>query len=127
MNSDEDFKIDVEEFAQNITPVLQGFNQDGCTTRPTILNLPTDPLSDDVLKQSKFLHLLEHDGVAFNLEAKKQVLRNIELLKKTQIRGGKNEKAIQSNLRNFKNIYEQEPHNKVKNEFRDLSLRRKVK
>ena len=106
MNSDEDFKIDFSEFSQNITPVLQGFNQDGCTTRPTILNIPTDPLSDDVLKQSKFLELLQHDGIAFNLEAKKQVLRNIEILKKTQIRGGKNEKAIQSNLRNFKNIYE---------------------
>ena len=83
MNSDEDFKIDFIEFTQNITPVLQGFTQDGCATRPTILNIPTDPLSDDCLKESNFLELLEHDGIAFNLEAKKQVLRNIELLKKT--------------------------------------------
>jgi len=44
------------------------------------------------LKQSGFLELLEHDGIAFNLEAKKTVLRNIELLKKTEIRGGKNDK-----------------------------------
>ena len=62
-----------------------------------------------------------------NLEAKKQVLRNIETLKKTQIRSGPSGKPVQSVLRNFKQIYEQEAHNKVKNEFRDLSLRRKVK
>ena len=30
-------------------------------------------------------------------------------------------------LRNFKLIYEQDKQNKVKNEFRDLSLKRKVK
>jgi hypothetical protein len=83
INSDEDFKVDYNEFSLNITPVLQGFNQDGCTTRQTILNLPTDPLSDDILKQSKFLELLKHDGIAFNLEAKKQILRNIESLKKS--------------------------------------------
>ena len=30
-------------------------------------------------------------------------------------------------LRNFKLIYEQEKQNKVKHEFRDLSLKRKIK
>jgi hypothetical protein len=30
-------------------------------------------------------------------------------------------------LRNFKNIYEQEKLNKVKNEFRDLGLKSKIK
>jgi len=34
------------------------------------------------------LSLLEHDGIAFNLEEKKQILRNVEIKKKTEIRGG---------------------------------------
>lgn len=127
MNSDEDFKIDFTEFSLNITPVLQGYTPDGCITPETDLKLPTDPESDDVLIDSKFLALLKHDGIAFNLEVKKQVLRDIEVLKKTQIRGGKNDKANHNVLRNFKQIYEQEAHNKVKNEFRDLRLKRKVK
>jgi hypothetical protein len=53
--------------------------------------LPTDPESDDPIKQSKFLSLLEHDGIAFNLEEKKQILRNVENKKKTEIRGGNND------------------------------------
>lgn len=83
LNSDEDFKIDFNEFSMNISPVLQGFTPDGCTTPATDLKLPTDPETDDVLIDSKFLKLLEHDGIAFNLEVKKEVLRNIERLKKT--------------------------------------------
>jgi hypothetical protein len=83
LNSDEDFKIDFNEFSMNISPVLQGFTPDGCTTPATDLKLPTDPETDDVLMDSKFLKLLEHDGIAFNLDVKKDVLRNIEKLKKT--------------------------------------------
>ena len=127
LNEDEDFKINFREFAKNITPVLQGFNQDGCLSRKTPLNIPTDPLSDDIIINSKFLQLLEHDGLAFNLDQKKQILRDIEATKKTVIRGSKGEKGTQSILRNFKQIYEQEKLNKVKNEFRDLGLKSKIK
>lgn len=71
--------------------------------------------------------LLKHVGIAFNLDMKKQVLRNLEIEKKTQIRSDKGNKFQQNMLRNFKLIYEQEKQNKVRNEFRDLSLKRKVK
>ena len=46
--------------------------------------------------------------------------------KKTVYRGGKNDKATNM-LRNFRQIYEQDQKNKVKNEFRDLSLKVQVK
>ena len=42
------------------------------------MNIPTDPLSDDILIQSKFKELLKHDGIPFRLEQKKQILRDIE-------------------------------------------------
>lgn len=58
---------------------------------------------------------------------KKQVLRNMEIEKKTQMRSDKGGKFPQNMLRNFKLIYEQDKQNKVKNEFRDLSLKRRVK
>ena len=107
LNKDEDFKIDFREFASSINPTQQGFTQQGCVTRKTPLNIPTDPESDDPLKQSKFLSLLEHDGIAFNLEDKKNVLRKIETKKKTEIRGGNNDFSFGQNiLRNFKQIYE---------------------
>lgn len=50
--------------------------------------------------------MLEHDGLGFNIDKKKQILRDIEISKKTQVRGGKNEKNVQCMLRNFKQIYE---------------------
>ena len=83
LNDNEDFRIDFREFSQHITPKIQGFNQKGCLTPETKLMIPTDPDSDDVLIQSKHLDLLKHVGIAFNLEMKKQVLRNIEIEKKT--------------------------------------------
>ena len=84
-------------------------------------------MSDDILASSKFLSLLEHDGIAFNLDQKKQILRDIENNKKTQIRGGKNDKSHQNMVRSYKQIYEQAPTNKVKNEFKDLNLKEKIK
>lgn len=54
-------------------------------------------------------------------------MRDIEIKKKTEIRGGKSDTANQNILRNFKQIYEQDKLNKVKNEFRDLSLKVKIK
>ena len=71
LNDNEDFKIDFQEFAKNITPTLPGFVQHACISRKTELNIPTDPESDDVIVKSKFLHLLEHDGIAFNIDQKK--------------------------------------------------------
>jgi Ca2+-binding EF-hand superfamily protein len=68
LNNDEDFKINFEEFALNITPILQGFTEEGCISKKTPLNLPEDPQSDDVIINSKFLELLEHDGLAFNID-----------------------------------------------------------
>jgi hypothetical protein len=68
LNKDEDFKINFREFAEAITPTLQGFNQQGCVSKKTPLNIPTDPLSDDIIINSKFLKLLEHDGLAFNID-----------------------------------------------------------
>lgn len=127
LNNDEDFKVNFSEFKHHITPTLQGFNQKGCLTPESNLMIPTDPDSDDVLIQSKHLDLLKHVGIAFNLDMKKQVLRNLEIEKKTQIRSDKGNKFQQNMLRNFKLIYEQEKQNKVRNEFRDLSLKRKVK
>lgn len=88
LNKDEDFKINFREFAAAINPTQQGFTQQGCVTRKTPLNIPSDPETDDPLKLSKFLSLLEHDGIAFNLEEKKNILRKIETKKKTEIRSG---------------------------------------
>lgn len=51
----------------------------------------------------------------------------MEIEKKTQIRSDKGNKFQQNMVRNFKLIYEQDKQNKVKNEFRDLSLKRKIK
>ena len=48
-------------------------------------------------------------------------------MKKTQIRGGKNDKNHQNMVRNFKQIYEAGVTNKLKSEFKDLNLREKVK
>jgi hypothetical protein len=81
--------------------------------------------SDDILGQSKFHKLLEHDGIPFRLEHKKQLLRNIELEKKSAITGKGATPVVV--LRNFKQVYEQEPKNKVKLEFRDLRLKKTVK
>tara|TARA_B110000305_G_C19296853_1_gene567078 strand:+ start:58 stop:273 length:216 start_codon:yes stop_codon:yes gene_type:complete len=71
--------------------------------------------------------MLEHDGPPYNLELKKDVLRNIENLKRTQIRGGKNDKNNGCMVRNFKMIYEQDCRNKVKTEFRDNGLKTNIK
>ena len=71
--------------------------------------------------------MLEHDGPPYNLELKKDVLRNIENLKRTQIRGGKNEKNNWCMVRNFIMIYEQDCRNKVKTEFRDNGLKTNIK
>mmetsp|Transcript_5908 Transcript_5908/g.9610 ORF Transcript_5908/g.9610 Transcript_5908/m.9610 type:complete len:88 (+) Transcript_5908:575-838(+) len=68
LNEDEDFKISFREFAENISPTLQGFTPEGCLTRPTDPNIPKEENCDDILPKSKFLNLLEHDGMAFNLE-----------------------------------------------------------
>ena len=105
LNNDEDFKINFTEFGQNITPTLQGFTEAGCITHKPPLEIPDKETSDDVLPQSKFLDMLEHDGLGFNIDKKKQILRDIEI-SKTQVRGGKNEKNVQCMLRNFKQIYE---------------------
>jgi hypothetical protein len=45
--------------------------------------LPKDPESDDIIVKSKFTHLLRAEGVTFNLEMKKDILRKIEEAKKT--------------------------------------------
>ena len=45
--------------------------------------LPKDPDSDDIIVKSKFTHLLRAEGVTFNLEMKKDILRKIEEAKKT--------------------------------------------
>ena len=45
--------------------------------------LPKDPESDDIIVKSKFTHLLRAEGVTFNLEMKKDILRKIEEVKKT--------------------------------------------
>jgi hypothetical protein len=65
------------------------------------------------------------DGVAFRVEEKKQILRDIEIEKKTALRGKGGPPIVV--LRNFKQIYEQEPKNKVKLEFRDLRLKQNIK
>lgn len=120
MNDNEDFKIDFREFAANITPLQKGFVQDGCITPETDLALPKGKMSsDDPLAQSKFLHMLKHDGPAFNLDLKKEILRNIEKNKKTVVRGGKNDKAGVA-IRNFKKI------NRVAEEFKQCHLKKKV-
>lgn len=54
--------------------------------------IPTDPDTNDVIVNSKHLDLLKHVGIAFNLDMKKQVLRNMEIEKKTQIRSEKGSK-----------------------------------
>ena len=71
LNKDEDFKINFKEFTYAITPTLQGFSQQGCISKKAPLNIPTDPESDDVIIHSKFLALLEHEGLAFNIDQKK--------------------------------------------------------
>jgi hypothetical protein len=50
--------------------------------------IPTDPESDDIIVKSKFTHLLRAEGVTFNLDMKKDVLRKIEEVKKTSLNGG---------------------------------------
>ena len=45
--------------------------------------LPKDLESDDIIVKSKFTHLLRAEGVTFNLEMKKDILRKIEEVKKT--------------------------------------------
>ena len=87
------------------------------------MGLPTDPESDDIIMKSKFLSLLEHDGIAFRLEHKKQILRDIENAKKTAI-PGKMEITI---LRNYKSVYEQEHQKKVKILFQNLKLKTNIK
>ena len=82
LNEDEDFKISYVEFSKNISPTLQGFEEKGCTTTKTKIEIPKVSETDDCLAQSKFIPLLEHEGVAFNLEKKKEILRNIEKAKK---------------------------------------------
>lgn len=81
MNTDEDFKIDFREFSTYICPSIQGFDNRACLTKQEDLDLP-DKTSDDVLGQSKFHKMLEHDGVGFRIEQKKQILRDIEIQKK---------------------------------------------
>lgn len=69
LNENEDFKIEFREFSNGLTPMHKGFVQDGCLTPETDLDLPQGKLgSDDPLAQSKFLHLLKHEGPAFNLD-----------------------------------------------------------
>ena len=69
---DEDGKITFKEFSQSITPVVAGYQPEGCLTPAPHLGLPDNRIeSDDILAQSKHLGLLRHDGVAFNLEMKK--------------------------------------------------------
>ena len=68
INTNEDFKISFREFSSNITPMMPGFKPQGCISRKTALGDINDPLNDDVLVQSKFKELLEHDGIAFNLD-----------------------------------------------------------
>ena len=69
--------------------------------------LPNNNESSDVIVTSKNLQLLRHEGIAFNLDLKKQILRDIETHKKTQIRGNNSKYEISQNMvRNFKEIYE---------------------
>ena len=100
---------------------MPGFQQNGCTTPESQLGIPPK-YDDDILGQSKHLALLKHNGIAFNLESKKEILRDVELMKKTVFRSGRNDKS--NVLRNFKAIYEQENYNRVKNEFNDLALKK---
>ena len=68
LNTDEDFKINFKEFGKRISPTLPGFISKGCISKEMDLDIPTDPFSDDILVKSKFLHLLKHDGLGFNIE-----------------------------------------------------------
>lgn len=90
-----------------MTPVLRGFTQQGCVTPESIINAPTTAkekiASNDILASSKYLKLLDHVGPAFNLEQKKQILRDIEIAKKTVVRGGRNSTA-KCVLRNFTKV-----------------------
>jgi len=105
MNSDEDFKIDFREFCAYICPAIPGFENEACLSKQEDLKLP-DKSSDDVLGQSKFHSLLKHDGVAFRLEKKKQILRDIEIAKKKKVSmSGKNVGETSASVRNFKAIY----------------------
>lgn len=126
LNSDEDFKISFREFASSICPLVPGYSPEMCATPPFKFERPDPEESEDPLARSKFLHLLDHDGIPYNLELKKQVLRDMEINKKNRVTG-KNMTVNQNVLRNFKAIYEQERFNKVKNEFKDLKLKSKVK
>lgn len=71
MNSDTDFKINFKEFALNISPNLPEFIPKACLTDPTDIDLPKDPETNDIIMLSKFHHLLDHKGIAFNIEKKK--------------------------------------------------------
>ena len=85
LNNDENFKIDFREFCENMSPIIPGYTRDACNMAMEDLKIPTDPFSDDILVKSKFKALLKHDGIAFRLEKKKQILRDIETLKKRRV------------------------------------------
>ena len=68
LNGDDNFKIDFTEFSIQMSPVIAGYLPEACLTPEVDLNIPTDPLSDDILIQSKFKGLLKHDGIPFRLE-----------------------------------------------------------
>jgi Ca2+-binding EF-hand superfamily protein len=83
LNDNEDFKISFSEMARHISPLQPGFSDKGCLTSKFKFEMADKENSDDPLAKSKFLHLLDHDGVPYNLEAKMQVLRDMEIRKKT--------------------------------------------
>ena len=65
-------------------------------------NMPNKKDSVDPLARSKFHHLLDHDGVPYNLELKKDILRAMEERKKFAINSDKVKAPTQNSLRNFK-------------------------
>ena len=49
LNEDEDFKISFIESSKNICPTLQGFEEKGCTTIKTKIEIPKVSETDDCL------------------------------------------------------------------------------
>jgi hypothetical protein len=127
MNFDEDFKIEFREFSIYLTPVLQGFDDRACLTRKEDLNLP-DKNSNDILRLSKYLSLLEHEGPGFRIEEKKQVLRNMKLTQKQSF--SNNGKAVMEKscaVRGFRQVHAgQAAYKSYKKAFDQMALKSKI-
>jgi hypothetical protein len=107
--------------------MMPGFTPEGCISNPVDLDLPDKKTSDDPLKNSNFLNLLEHDGVPFRIEHKKQILRDNEIKKKREAGNAKSSIVI---LRSYKPVYEKDANAVVTNPkkyFEDAQLKSKVK